>query len=364
MGTATASTADLSTAIAKKKALEQSFFKKGVAIGLFSSVMYGLYTAFLTAAQNAGIWVDWFANLEATSFLVIFILPAIASGLNDTCSAIWALAITIKQGKLADFGRTLRTKPGAIMIGAAAVGGPIASIAYVVAISQAGPIVIPIAALCPAIGSILSRILYKQLMGPRVIAGICVCAFASGMIGMTSLTGEAQPGMVTGLILAFVAALGWGAEGCIAGYGTSMIDSQIGITIRQVTSGVGNLLIAIPILAIAGGLPLGEVYGFVGTAIADIPSIVFFAVSGLCAYFSFSSWYRANSMCGTALGMALNGTYSFTAPLCTWIILGIVMGVAGYSLAPVAWLAAFIMVCGIFLIAVNPLDFFRKERAA
>ena len=40
---------------------------------------------------------------------------------------------------------------------------------------------------------------------------------------------------VLGIILAIVAAFGWGLEGVIAGFGTSMIDSEIGIAIRQTT---------------------------------------------------------------------------------------------------------------------------------
>ena len=53
----------------------------------------------------------------------------------------------------------------------------------------------------------------------------------------------------------------------------------------------------------------------------------FFVASGFFAYTSFSNWYRGNSMCGTALGMACNGTYSFFVPLCSWIIIGLIMGI-------------------------------------
>ena len=85
------------------------------------------------------------------------------------------------------------------------------------------------------------------------------------------------------------------------------------------------------------------------------------AVSGAAAYLSFMSWYRANAMCGTALGMAINGTYTFTAPLATWIILGLIMGFDGYALAPIAWIAAIVNLIGIFLIAVNPMDLLKKD---
>ena len=104
-----------------------------------------------------------------------------------------------------------------------------------------------------------------------------------------------------------------------------MIDPQIGITIRQVTSGSVNLIIILPLLTLFGGGDLATTYQCVGQAFADIPSVFFFVASGFFAYTSFSNWYRGNSMCGTALGMACNGTYSFFVPLCSWII-GLIMG--------------------------------------
>lgn len=247
------------------------------------------------------------------------------------------------------------------MILAAFIGGPIASAAYVIALSQAGTLAVPIAALNPAIGAILSRILYKQPLGPRVIAGIVICVIAGVMIGSTGLTGEAAPGMALGLGLALLAALCWGIEGCVGGYATCMIDSQIAINIRQLVSGIGNLIIVLPILTLVCGGTLAQSYTYVAQALTDGPSVIFFAVSGAAAYLSFMSWYRANAMCGTALGMAINGTYTFTAPLATWIILGLVMGFDGYALAPIAWVAAIVNLIGIFLIAVNPMDLLKKD---
>lgn len=352
--------ADPSVVRAKKRALDHKFFKKGIVLGLFSGMTYGLYSAFITVAQNQPQWPGMAADIAATGFLAMFILPTIASAINDSASALWALAVTAKQGKLSDFAKTLRSKPGLIMIAAALVGGPLASTAYIIALSQAGPMATPVAALNVAAGAILGRVLLKQKMGPRVVAGVLVCLLASVLIGSTALTGEATPGLATGLLFGLVAAVGWGLEGCIAGFGTAMIDSQIGITIRQCTSGLANLLILLPILSLAGGESVMATYGYVGQAITSWPVLAFFLISGFFAYVSFASWYISNSMCGAALGMALNGTYTFFGPLFTWVVLGLAMGLSGYEMAPVAWVAALIMMAGIFLIAVNPLDFLKR----
>lgn len=348
----------------KKRELDASFFKKGILVALFSSLMYGFYTAFITAGESSQLWLGWVSAINPTAFLAVFILPTVASAINDSASALWALGITAKQGKLGDFGRTINTKPGIILIMSALVGGPIATVAYIIALSQAGTIVVPIAALNPAIGSILSRILYKQELGPRKIAGIAICVLAGLMIGSASLTGDSSSNMALGLALAFVAALGWGAEGCIAGYASCMIDTQIGITIRQCVSGVVELFVILPVFALVGGVSLGETYGYVGAAVTDLPTIACFIVSGFSAYKSFASWYRGNSMCGTALGMACNGTYTFVAPLVTWIVVGLIMNIEGYALAPIAWIAAVVMIVGILTIAVDPKELFGKKEAA
>lgn len=183
-------------AAAKKCALDAAFYRKGIAIAALSSCMYALYTAFVTAGQLFGVWVDWFGTLDPTSLLVVFILPTIASGINDTLSAVWATLFTVKQGKIVDLGRCIASKPGIIVIAAGALGGPIASASYVIALSQAGTLAVPIAALNPAIGAILACIFYKQPIGPRVGVGIGVCALAGAMIGGAGLGGQPATGCV------------------------------------------------------------------------------------------------------------------------------------------------------------------------
>lgn len=358
-GTANAS------AIAAKKKLSSQFLKKGIAIALFSGLMYGFYSAFLTLGMSKGVWSDWYGvNTAALSaFVITFVLGAVGSAVNDTLSAVWALAYAGAKGKLGDFFRCLKTKPGHVMILAALIGGPISSTAYVVGLQMAGSIVIPITALCPAIGAILGRLLFKQKLNKRMMFGILICVLASFLIGSTSIGGDAPEGAFLGICIAFIAALGWGFEGCVAGYGTSMIDSEIGITIRQATSGLSNLVILLPIFGLmAGSFSLAT--DLTIQAFTSGPAIGWFALSGLCAFVSYMCWYRGNSMCGAALGMACNGTYSFWGPFACWIVLGVIAGIDGWALPMVAWIAAVLMVIGIWIISMNPLDLFRKKEEA
>jgi len=343
--------------------LSSNFFKKGISIALFSGLMYGFYTAFMTMGMTKGVWADWYGSNSTglSVFVVTYLLGALGSAVNDTCSAVWALMYATAKGKIGDFFRCLKTLPGGVMILAALIGGPISSTAYVVALQMAGSIVVPISALCPAIGAILARVLFKQELNKRMVLGIAICVFASFMIGSTSLGGDAPEGMLLGICIAFIAAVGWGFEGCVAGYGTSMIDSEIGICIRQVTSGISNLIILVPLFGIISGGGIALSTNLIVQAFTSSSAMFWFALSGLCAFLSFMSWYNGNSMCGAALGMACNGTFSFWGPFCCLLVLGIYGGLDGWALPPIVWFGAVLMVFGILVISMNPLDLLKKK---
>lgn len=345
----------------------KQFFIRGVAFAIASGMCYGLYTGFLTLAQTQDIWALWFAGNEwgsdnpaLSAFTITFALAALASGLNDTASGIWSLAVCAKNGQLRDLARTIASKPGKVMIICAVIGGPFATIAYVIALNSATAagnpgVIVPIAALNCAIGALLGRILFKQKLRAHAIAGILICLASGALIGGASFA-SIGPGVLPACIFAFLAAFGWGFEGCIAGFGTILIDYRIGICIRQLTAGIIELLIVFPIIAIVGD-GLDTTMQLLQSAFAS-PALILFVVSGLFAMPAFSFWYKGNSMCGTALGMACNGMYAFWGPFFIWIIMGVLnIGGLSASYPPLAfsqWLGALIMIAGIFLIAINP----------
>jgi len=351
----------LDTAYTQKTHLAHTFFAKGIAFGIMSGMAYGLFSAFVTVAMGKGVWAGWYAGGAGLSaFVTVYLLGVLGTGINDLVSAIWAIGIAGIKGKLMDFFRSIKTKPGLVIMICAVIGGPIATAAYVVALQIAGSIIAPITALCPALGAILSRFLFKQKLTPRMMLGILICLAATLMIGWSSFQEGAHSGAVLGCAIAFIAALGWAIEGCVAGFGTTVVDYEIGITIRQFTSGIVNLVVLVPIMAlIAGNISLAPRLTF--EAFTSGSSMIFFVVSGFFALFAFSLWYKSNSMCGTALGMACNGAYSFWAPFFCWLVLGVIFHEDGWALQPIAWIAAIVMVLGILLIAVNPLDWFRKK---
>ena len=351
-------------AISAKQKLMSNFFKKGITVAIISGMSYGLYSAFVTVAMGKGIWGEWYAEGALPIFVSVYILGALGSAFNDSMSAVWAWIFGGANGKISDFFRCLNSKPGRMMMIAAIVGGPIAGTAYIIALQKAGSIVIPISALCPAIGAVLGRIIFKQELNKRMIAGVITCVMASLIIGSTGVSGgESNKEMIIGMLIALIAAFGWGFEGVIAGYGTSLIDVEIGIMIRQTVSGLVNLVILVPVLSIMAG-DFSYAPKLIGGALTNPQSLIFFVISGFFALFAFSLWYKGNSMCGAALGMACNGAYSFWGPFFYWIILGVVMGTPDTMPPGRVWIAAIVMVIGILLIAVNPLELINKNKEA
>ncbi len=345
-------------AVTAKRKLASSFRRQGIITALLSGLLYGFYTAFMTLGMSKGIWVEWYgANSGLSAFGVMYLLSALGAATTDTCSALWAVGIANVRGRFGDFLRCIKTKPGMAMVIAAIIGGPLASTAYVVGLQLAGSIVVPIAALCPAVGAILGRVLFKQELNSRMLLGIAICFGASFMIGSTGIGDNVPDNLLLGLFFGFLAAVCWGIEGCICGYGTSMIDPEIGITIRQVTAGLSNLLILVPLFSMIAHV---DAFSMVAQSFTD-SSIIWFVIAGLSAYLTFMYWYKGNAMCGAALGMSCNGTFSFWGPFCCWIVLGVCFGYEGWAMPPIAWIAAITMVIGIFIISMNPMDLFKKN---
>lgn len=361
-----------------------SFMRRGIAFAMASGACYGLYTTFLTLAQTQGAWPQWLAGLpwDAAGVLpsgnaaaamppadgvhpglspitATFAMAALAAGLNDLLSGVWSLAVCAKNQQLGDLVRTVRSRPGVIMLLSAAIGGPFAATCYVVALNAAtragNPgVIVPIAALNVTVGAILGRIMFGQRLNTKTAAGIAVCLGAGAVIGGASLS-TMGAGAAMGCAFALLAAIGWGFEGCVAGFGTALIDYRIGIAIRQLTAGILEAAVLFPALAAIGGdaasLPA------LSAAALTSPAMPIFALSGLFAMPAYSFWYKGNSMCGAALGMACNGMYALWTPLFMWLLLG-VAGIGGAPqnyppLSAAQWAGAIIMVAGIFLIAMG-----------
>lgn len=325
------------TAIAMKKKMDSNFDRKGVLIGLFSGGTWGLNNVVLGLALTL---VPALGDNAA-----LYALPLAAACMNDTLAGLWLLMYNGWAGRLQEIVRSLKTVPGLMVCVAALLGGPVANCGYLLGISMAGPAyALTITALYPVVGSILSRIFLKQHILPRVWVGMLLSVVGALVISYVPPEGGNSENFYLGLMFASVAALGWGAEAVLAVFGMSMIDPKIAINIRELTSG---LCIAIFILPFVGG------WSVISQVVVLPGTIGAFAMAGLAAGVSYLAWYTANSKCGVAKGMALNGTY---------VMWGVVLSVVFLSqeLTQNLAMGSILVLIGATLVAINPKEFFSK----
>lgn len=320
----------------KMKAVGKKFRVAGISNGLVSGLTYGVYSTLVMVASGFDPLVS------AAGFLAA---PFVCSGLNDLFAGIWLLIYNAKQGRLKELLRTLKTKPGKMLVIGFLLGGPVANGAYLIGLAMAGAYAIPISATCSLFGALFAWVFLKQRPTKRVVLGMVMCVF--GAIIINWVKPEGSPNFTMGIICALIAAVAWGLEGVFSSFGGAMIDTDVAVNLRELVSG---LVVLVLILPLVGGLNL-----LGGTLSAGIPAL-WLILSGLSAAVSFVCWYKANSMVGCAIGMSLNVTYAF------WGVLFCVLFL-GQTLTPTIVLGSVVIVLGAIVVTMNPFDLFRKGAA-
>ncbi|WP_334329084.1 DMT family transporter [Companilactobacillus sp. HBUAS59699] len=321
----------------KMKAVGKKFQATGISNGLVSGLTYGIYSTLVVVASGYNPLVSAAGILAA---------PFVASGLNDLFAGIWLLFYNAKQGRLKELGRTLKTKPGLMLVVGFLLGGPIANGAYLVGLALAGAYAIPISATCSLFGALFAWIFLKQRPTKRVVLGMVMCV--AGAIIINFVKPEGAPNFTLGIICALIAAIAWGLEGVFSSFGGAMIDTDVAVNLRELISGLFALLIVVPL--IGGGIKL------LGRTLQAPSPMLWLAIAGLSAAISFVTWYKANSMVGCAIGMSLNVTYAFWGVLFSVLFLG-------QALSATIVIGSIVIVIGAIVVTMNPLDLFRKGDA-
>ncbi len=317
----------------KMAKLQKVFSIKGIGHGLLSGFSYGIYSTLVAIA----------ASYQPLSTAIgLFAAPFVCSGLNDFLSGIWLSIYNFKLGKLKELPRTLKTKSGMMMVLGFLLGGPIANGAYLIGLAKAGVYAIPISATNAIWGSIFAWIFFKQTPSKRVIAGMLTCILGASIIGWTPV--DNADNFLLGIFCAFIAAIGWGMEGMFSSFGGTMLDSDVIVNLRQLISGSISLIILVPFVHATGLLT--------ATLQAGIP-VIWLALSGLAAGFSFVMWYKANAQIGCAMGMSLNISYALWG-----VLLGIIF--LDQPLTMNMFVGSVLIILGAILVTMNPLDMIKK----
>ncbi|MER0122631.1 DMT family transporter [Streptococcus sp. ZJ93] len=318
----------------KMIATTKKFHTSGIRSGAISGLFYGLYSFLIIIVQG-------FDPLK--SAVGILAAPFVMGAINDFLGGCILLLNVIRTGKFHELARSLATKPGKIMLLGYILGGPVANGAYLVGLYLAGAFAIPISATTAAFGAIFAAIFLKQKINARVVGGMVFCIIGAIIINMVKPDGA--PNFTLGIILALFAAICWGLEGCISSFGGAILDSEVNVTLRQLVSGLVQMVIIVPLIGATG----------LFTSMFSSPLLIaLLLVSGTLVGISYTEWYRSNAMVGTAVGMSLNITYAFWGVLLSILFLD-------QPITPSIVIGSITIILGAILVTTNPLDFFRKN---
>ena len=281
-----------------------SFAKKGIGRGLLSGACWGL----------DGVLMGMVLGLAPfTNNMSLFAAPLVGARIHDGFAAIWLFIHNVINGKWRDYARTLRTRPGKMIILAAILGGPVGMCSNVLGIYFAGAsYTAAITSAYPALGVILGAIFLKEKIPLRVWGGIILAVTGSFIVGMVPPDGSSYPKFYLGIALAVVAAIGWALEGVLSTYGMDLVDSDIASGIREATSFFVCIFALLPLTGGAAHQILTDSF--------TTPSGWYIAIIALIGATSFLSWYRAMNMTGVGRAMGLNVTFALWSVFFGWLL--------------------------------------------
>ncbi len=313
------------------------------------SVRWGFYWAMWCAVlwglwyvPGTAIWYEEpFASLTAAGGREEFLLAAaVITCLSSFAVLLFLFIWTGVLEKWGEIGRTFRQARITKWFFIAAIfGGPCAMFGSFLAIGFVGPVFAAIAALMyPVIGAPLAQLWYNEKISARAATGIFIILaggisiYAPGVLGeFNSPDGNAWIGYLGG----FLAAVGWGIEGAIAGRVLDVSDPDVGNTIRFAAECLYWALLILPLMAWITGADVMTII----TSAFSFWSMLWILLSGACFAFCYASWYKSFPLIGVGRGQAIGALYAvfaviflsiFTLDLPEWhFLIGLTLTVIG-----------------------------------
>lgn len=313
---------------ALKEKRELSHAKTGILWGILSGATWGLDGVILGMAL---------AMAPFTGGTSLYAAPLAGAAMHDGFAGFWLFLYNLFTGRWREYGRTLATKPGMIVVLASLFGGPVAMSGYMLGINMAGAsYALAITACYPAVGAIAAVFLLKEKINARVWMGIILCMIGAITVGYTPPEGD-FPQFYLGLGLSLLATFGWGMEGVLSTFGMDMADPDIAIGIREATSFVVYLVGVLPVAA--GLVVFWDAF--------KEQSLYYIALAGFLGGLSYLAWYRALNMTGVGRAMAFNISYALWSVFFGWLLTGL-------EITPTLIGGSVVITLGTLLVVANP----------
>lgn len=294
----------------------------------FKNEFIGISSGFLWAVNGLVLSLLMGSELMKNySEGIIFFLPLVFAGFNDLFAGLFVLGYNGVLGKLKMLLPALKTKTGKWVCFAGLIGGPVGQCSYIMGISLAGPAyAIPISALCPMFGTILSFIFLKEKINLKTFICIVGCIVGTFVLSYQEPSGN-YPYFYLGILFSLLAGFSWGLEATIVSYASKEeLEEEIILNIRELISGISILFLVLPCL---------NLFGSFSTTIQSFDIIKYLLFAGFFAGLSYLLYYKGMNLNGVSKGMALNSTFSLwsvvlsviflSTPLTIFLVIGVII---------------------------------------
>jgi len=313
------------------------YAKKGVIIGWIAGMLWGLGGVIIAMAMVQAPFTEY-------EHLSVYIVPLVGCCITDLIASVIIIGINIYKGKGKEYLRALKTKPGKIIILASIFGGPVAMSGYYLGMYLSGTFYgLAITATYPALGAILCRIFLKEKMTIFTKIGIVLCVLGAIVVTFVAPDGAEYPYFVLGIIMCLMGCLGWGLEGVICAYGMELIDPDIAIGLRYITSFLVYLFGVVPFVA---GFGTAGYSLFIDVFTTNPGTLLIVLIAGIVMAISYYWYYEAINMAGASRTMALMIMYALWGVIFGWVFAGSVSVTANIVLGTIIIFVGAVFVTG------------------
>jgi drug/metabolite transporter (DMT)-like permease len=276
---------------------------------------------------------------------------SVALRLSATAVMTWVHAIGVflflllwnaTLGKVPDYVRTIvRFRRISKWYALASLcGGPMAIFGSYMAMAYAGPVFAAISSLLfPVVGAVVAAVWYRETITRQAALGMAIIILGGLSIyapGLFGTAGAAGPDSWLGYVGGVLSALGWGAEGAVAGRAMDVSDPDVGIQCRFSFEILFWGVLILPALALFTTIPVGPL--LIAT-VTNGRAMLWIMLAAATHAYCYTSWYKATSLIGVSRTGGIGNLYAlfalifiagFTLQFPAWyFLIGLALAIAG-----------------------------------
>lgn len=297
---------------------------------------------------------DSVTSKMSDKIIISIIISITLLGMADICAGVGTFLFNTAKGKgLKEYRRTIGFKPAWMMLVSAAFGGPIATGMWMAATPFCGlTTVAVITSLGPILTAIFGFFILHEKINSRMFVGI-VIVIIGAIVASWEGVSSGGSNYILGVILAFMAPIGFSLEGQFSTLASDLVDPNVGCGIfRCFGSGIMGLIFMAVLAGVTGNM---TAYGQIFKIVFSDPRLLLFTViMGLLGAVNYNSAYLAFNRTGPSRTLCIDSSRPVFSIILGYLFAAI--GIQPYSATMMAVVGAFIVVCGLFLVIGNPRD--------